>query len=871
MLNQAVDPFGIIGQVLDSQFRVDRLVGEGGFSAVYRGYHLGLDEPIAVKCLKLPPTLQPQLVEQFERRFRDESRILYRLSQGNLNIVRSIAGGTWQSPMGALVPFMVLEWMEGRSLANELTIRRTVGKQGRPLGEVMKVFASAADGLGYAHAQGVIHRDLNPGNFFFANTPQGQRLKILDFGVAKILDDSSLNIERNQTVGQIRIFAPAYGAPEQFDDSIGKTSAASDVYSFALILMESLRDRAVNDGTHLGEFAQRAIDPRTRPTPRSLGIEVEDEIELIFARATKVKPNERWQSASEFWNALEHATSAASEERHAQAALETPSLGMPMTGARSTKTGMAPPAQRQGKSPGMKRMDKTVPVGAVMPNVPQKPRGIPPSAPRIEAPAPAAPPSEPPGADAGYDEATRIGASPTGGALPVLADENEGDEVTRVGAPAAEVLRGLADVELRGGAGAVTMTKVSQGNQNNRPAAGHPPSGEHPQAQPYPQQPAPPPPPQQQARAPQAMAGTLMMAPGQGGFGPLPPPPQQAGRPPPQQMQQPPPQQMQQQPPPMQQSPSQQMQASPPQMQQPPPQQMQQPPQQMQQPPPQQMQQPPPQMQPPMQQPPMQPMQQPGGYGQQPPQQQQPYGQQPAMAADASLAPAGVPKKSSAGLIIGIIFGLLVLGGVGAALVVVGLGSKAPTVASASASGVPVEVPPIPATAEPPPTAEPDETPPPPAEEDAGAVAEVEVDAGAQAANTDPAPDPNNGAAVAQPANPNPGQPWTPPPAQPTPTPAVKDAGPPADPNAFNEGTARSRLAQANGVLVFCKKEGGVTGPGTATVTFAPDGSVTSVAIDAPYAGTPTGDCVAGQFKRQKTTPWQGSPQSVKHSFEVPK
>ena len=63
--NPVADPFGIVGQVLDAQFRVDRLVGEGGFSAVYRGHHLGLEEPIAVKCLKLPPTLSAPLVDTF--------------------------------------------------------------------------------------------------------------------------------------------------------------------------------------------------------------------------------------------------------------------------------------------------------------------------------------------------------------------------------------------------------------------------------------------------------------------------------------------------------------------------------------------------------------------------------------------------------------------------------------------------------------------------------------------------------------------------------------------------------------------------------------------------------------------------------------
>ena len=101
----------------------------------------------------------------------------------------------------------------------------------------------------------------------------------------------------------------------------------------------------------------------------------------------------------------------------------------------------------------------------------------------------------------------------------------------------------------------------------------------------------------------------------------------------------------------------------------------------------------------------------------------------------------------------------------------------------------------------------------------------------------------------------------------------VKDAGAaaPVDPNAFNVASAQSSLQNANGVLVFCKKEGGVTGPGSASVTFNPDGSVASVAMDAPYAGTPTGDCVAGQFKRAKMHTFQGSPQAVKHTFDVPK
>jgi len=107
------DPFGVIGSVIDGQFRVDQWVGEGGFSSVYKGFHLGLQEPIAIKCLKLPQSLGREVIEQFQNRFRDESRIAYRLSQGNLHIVRSITSGTTTSPSGQVIPYMVLEWLEG--------------------------------------------------------------------------------------------------------------------------------------------------------------------------------------------------------------------------------------------------------------------------------------------------------------------------------------------------------------------------------------------------------------------------------------------------------------------------------------------------------------------------------------------------------------------------------------------------------------------------------------------------------------------------------------------------------------------------------------------------------------------------------------
>lgn len=303
------DPYGLIGQVLDGQFRVDKFVGEGGFSAVYKGTHVGLSEPIAIKCLKLPMALGTALVESFIRRFRDESRLHYKLSQGNLHIVRSIASGTTMSPAtSALVPYAVLEWLDGHSLADELNDRRARGYTGRPLTEVVRVFDSAVDALAYAHSQGVVHRDLNPGNFFLAKTPAGPKLKVLDFGVAKVLADSQLAMGPSaRTLGNVRMFAPAYGAPEQFDDRLGAIGPWTDVYALCLVLLEAMADRGVVEGEHLGEFAARALDENNRPSPRSLGVEVGDAVQDLFVRGFALRPGDRPGDAGELWGMLKHA------------------------------------------------------------------------------------------------------------------------------------------------------------------------------------------------------------------------------------------------------------------------------------------------------------------------------------------------------------------------------------------------------------------------------------------------------------------------------------------------------------------------------------------------------------------------------------
>jgi serine/threonine protein kinase len=305
----AKDPFGLIGQVIDGTFRVDDVAGEGGFSVVYRGYHLRLGETIAIKCLKLPAALGTALVESFMRRFRDEGKLLYRLSQGNLHIVRSIASGITTAPAtGALVPYMVLEWLEGVSLAGDLEARQTAEKKGRSLEETVQLLDSALLAVGYAHSQGVVHRDLNPGNIFLTRRPDGVYAKVLDFGVAKVVSDHAMEIgPRAPTFGQIRIFAPGYAAPEQFDTALGSVGAYTDVYTLAIVMLEVLTDTEVVRGENLGEFVFQTLNAARRPTPHGLGIQVGDEVNAVFAKATSLHPAGRPKDANELYSSLKEA------------------------------------------------------------------------------------------------------------------------------------------------------------------------------------------------------------------------------------------------------------------------------------------------------------------------------------------------------------------------------------------------------------------------------------------------------------------------------------------------------------------------------------------------------------------------------------
>ncbi|MET0790531.1 MAG: serine/threonine-protein kinase [Polyangiaceae bacterium] len=299
------DPFAWTGAVLAQKYRIEEVVGEGGFGVVYKAFHLGFGTAVAVKCLKIPSGLRAEERARFEQSFIEEGRLLHRLSRSSAAIVQALDVGTAESPNGAWTPYLVLEWLQGQSLEQYLEQRRLSAAGGLSLTDAISLLDSAARALDFAHGEGVAHRDVKPANLFMTMAGGRPTLKVLDFGIAKVMSSaSSLTKAYLQTGQSIRAFSPAYGAPEQFNLGFGATGPWTDVFALALVFVELLSgDRALL-GEDSTQFYVQATDEQRRPTARARGAFAGDEVERVLIRALAVAPRGRYFRAGEFWDAL---------------------------------------------------------------------------------------------------------------------------------------------------------------------------------------------------------------------------------------------------------------------------------------------------------------------------------------------------------------------------------------------------------------------------------------------------------------------------------------------------------------------------------------------------------------------------------------
>lgn len=318
------DVFSLEGTILDGKYRIDRVVAEGGFGFVYAAHHLTLDVPLALKVLKPNRSQSDELRADVVAGFIAEARTTARLSHPN--IARAFDTGVMPSakyPEG--LPWIALEWLDGRTLENELAERR--GQGGRSPKEALTLLGPVMDAMDHAHRLGVAHRDLKPSNVMLIEERGRLLPKVLDFGIAK-LTEAPMTPSSGQTATKSALitFSPGYAAPEQV--SMTRTGPWTDVHALALLVVELLSDQQVYGWSDTKPILAEILASE-RPSPARRGLDV-GPWEGILQRALSLSPAERQPRAGALLEELSATVDAAEQHWRFKALSERPNVTAPL-------------------------------------------------------------------------------------------------------------------------------------------------------------------------------------------------------------------------------------------------------------------------------------------------------------------------------------------------------------------------------------------------------------------------------------------------------------------------------------------------------------------------------------------------------------
>ncbi len=282
--------------LLAQRYHLIREIGRGGMGVVYEGLDVTLGRKVAVK-LANGSALSPRKIARFHR----EARLTARLNHPG--IVKLLDFGVDESNQ----PFLVLEFLEGESLKTLIDRRGEI-----ELRALLSIFVSIAEAMAEAHKEGVIHRDLSPGNILVTD-PEKALIKIIDFGIGKAVeqwDYPSGVTSRNSIIGN-----PTYLSPEQITGE--EIDSRTDIYTFGCSLFEAVTGKQMYFGDTNYEILQKHLK---EPTP-DLDIETCDRrtnisLDSLIKRCTAKKIQDRYQCMSEIiadLNAIQEQISAPSK------------------------------------------------------------------------------------------------------------------------------------------------------------------------------------------------------------------------------------------------------------------------------------------------------------------------------------------------------------------------------------------------------------------------------------------------------------------------------------------------------------------------------------------------------------------------------
>ncbi len=272
----------MIGKTL-GHYKVIEQLGRGGMGEVYVADDLSLDRKVALKFLPDTFTTDPERMARFER----EAKVLASLNHSNIAAIYGLEQAEGKR-------FIVMELVEGETLAKRLS------KGALPLDEALGICRQIAEGLEAAHEKGVIHRDLKPANVMIT---EGEKVKILDFGLAKALSDETQSVDSSHsptlteamTRPGVILGTAAYMSPEQ---AKGKAvDKRTDIWAFGCILYECLSGNRPFEGETVTETLAAIL--RGEPDWQTLPATTPHSIRLLLKRCLQRDPNRRFRDAAD--------------------------------------------------------------------------------------------------------------------------------------------------------------------------------------------------------------------------------------------------------------------------------------------------------------------------------------------------------------------------------------------------------------------------------------------------------------------------------------------------------------------------------------------------------------------------------------------